>query len=191
MSPLFAAGSLTAFEMDAGDLPSLQRFFEENPEYHLAVEGEPPGADAAQKEFDAVPPADWPFEKKWLIGVNDADGRMIGMADLIENLFVDGVWHIGLFIVAAHLHGRGTAPGLYRALEAWLREQDCRWIRLGVVEGNARAERFWEKVGYHEVRKRRAIPMGRRTNDVRVMVKPLAGGSLREYLSAVARDRPE
>jgi ribosomal protein S18 acetylase RimI-like enzyme len=116
---------------------------------------------------------------------------MIGMADLIQNLFVDGVWHIGLFAIATHLHGRGTAPGVYRALEAWLREQDCRWLRLGVVEGNVRAERFWEKCGYHEVRKRLAVPMGKKTNDVRVMVKALAGGSQREYLSAVARDRPE
>jgi GNAT superfamily N-acetyltransferase len=175
--------------MDAGDLPALQRFFEENPEYHLAVEGEPPGADAAQKAFEAAPPSYWRFDKVWLIGVHDAEGRLIAMADLIENLFVEGVWHIGLFIVATQLHGRGTAPGLYRALEAWLREQQCRWIRLGVVAGNARAERFWEKCGYHEVRKRLAIPMGRKVNDVRVMVKPLAGASMLEYLSAVTRDR--
>jgi GNAT superfamily N-acetyltransferase len=191
LSPLFGAGSSTAFEMDAGDLLVLQQFLEENPEYHLAVEGQPPGPAAAQEAFDAAPPADWPFDKKWLMRVSDADGRMIGLIDLIENLFVDGVWHVGLFIIATHLHGRGTAPGLYRALEAWLREQDCRWVRLGIVQGNLRAERFWEKFGYHEVRKRLAVPMGKKTNDVRVMVKPLAGGSLREYLSAVARDRPE
>ena len=113
------------------------------------------------------------------------------MAGLIENLFVDYVWHIGLFVIATRLHGLGTAPGFYRALEDWLREQGCRWIRLGVVEGNARAERFWEKCGYREVRKRLAVPMGNRVNDVRVMVKPLAHHSVREYLSAVARDRTE
>ena len=191
MSPLFAAGASTAFEIDAADLPALQGFFEQNPEYHLAIGGEPPGPAAAQEEFDSLPPEDWRFEKKWLIGVNDAEGRMVGMASLIENLFVDGVWHIGLFIVATRLHGLGTAPGLYRALEAWLREQGCRWIRLGVVEGNARAERFWEKCGYRDVRKRLAVPMGKKVNDVRVMVKPLATASVREYLSAVARDRTE
>ncbi len=187
---MFAAGANTAFEIDARDLAALQRFFEDNPEYHLAVEGEPPGPSAAQDEFDALPPEDWAFDKKWVIGVHDAEKRMIGMVDLIENLFVDGVWHIGLFIVATRLHGLGTAPGLYRALEDWLREQGCRWIRLGVVEGNARAERFWEKCGYREVRKRRAVAMGRKVNDVRVMVKPLTQHSVREYLSAVVRDRP-
>lgn len=188
---MFAAGGSTAFEIDAADLPALQRFFEQNPEYHLAIQGAPPGPTAAQEEFDSLPPEDWLFDRKWVIGVNDAEGRMIGMASLIENLFVEGVWHIGLFIVATRLHGLGTAPGLYRALEAWLREQGCRWIRLGVVEGNARAERFWQKCGYRDVRKRLAVPMGARVNDVRVMVKPLATASVREYLSAVARDRTE
>jgi hypothetical protein len=42
-----------------------------------------------------------------------------------------------------------------------------------------------------EVRKRHDIEMGARTNTVRVMAKPLDGGTLREYLELVARDRPE
>ena len=37
---------------------------------------------------------------------------------------------------------------------------------------------------------RRAVAMGKRVNDLRVMVKPLAGGTLGEYLSLVPRDRP-
>jgi hypothetical protein len=32
--------------------------------------------------------------------------------------------------------------------------------------------------------------MGRKTNVLRVMVKPLAGGSVDEYLALVERDRP-
>ena len=55
--------------------------------------------------------------------------------------------------------------------------------------GNTRAEQFWERCGYHEVRRREGIPMGVRVNDVRVMVKPLAEGSIADYLAQVARDR--
>jgi hypothetical protein len=65
------------------------------------------------------------------------------------------------------------------------------WIRLGVVEGNLKAERFWHKTGYREVRKRLGIKMGRRTNDVRVLVKPLDTGSIADYLSLVKRDNPD
>ena len=65
------------------------------------------------------------------------------------------------------------------------------WIRLGVVEGNVKAERFWRKTGYREVRKRLGIAMGSRTNDVRVLVKPLERRSIAEYLSLVERDNPD
>ena len=38
---------------------------------------------------------------------------------------------------------------------------------------------------------RRGIEMGRKKNDLRVMAKPLAGGSFAEYLDLVPRDRSE
>jgi GNAT superfamily N-acetyltransferase len=186
---LFTVGTGAAYEMADGDLPLLQKFYERNPQYHQLVEGAPPGPDAAQQTFDSRPPNDWPLDKKWLVRFSDAEGQMVGIADLLENLFVDGVWHLGLFILATRLHGTGRT--WYDALESWLRQQGCTWIRLGVVEGNARAERFWQKCGYREVRKRLRVPMGNKVHDIRVMVKPLAGGTMREYLSAVARDRPE
>ena len=64
------------------------------------------------------------------------------------------------------------------------------WMRLGVVAGNGRAERFWEKCGFVEVRRREELMMGAKINTVRVMVKPLAGGALPDYLAAVKRDNP-
>ena len=70
-------------------------------------------------------------------------------------------------------------------------EQGAHWIRLGVVVGNARAERFWARCGYVQVRERGPLEMGKKTNMLRVMVKPLAGGSLDAYLSLVERDRPD
>ena len=102
-----------------------------------------------------------------------------------------GVWHIGLFIVATALHGRGVAQALYHGLERWPRERGAQWLRLGVVEGNARAERFWIRCAYVQVRKRDNFQVGTLVRTVRVMAKPLAGGTLAEYLALVARDRPE
>jgi RimJ/RimL family protein N-acetyltransferase len=188
--PLFEAGSFRALELAAKDVAALQRFFEENPEYFFAVGDEPPRPDEACQEFDFMPPADYPFERKWLIGFLDGSGAMIGMAGGLSNLFSEGVWHIGLFIVATRLHGSGAALAMHRGLEDWMRGAGARWIRLGVVEGNSRAERFWEKAGYLDVRKRHGVEMGRKVNTLRVMAKPLAGGRLEEYLTRVARDRP-
>lgn len=190
MPVLFEGPSFRALEIGEGDLPALQRFFEANPEYFLAVSGERPGADVAREEFADRPPPGWPWDGKWMIRFDDGSGRMVAVADVVRNLLAEGVWHIGLFIVATHLHGTGAAHRFHDALVAWARRGGARWMRLNVAVGNARAERFWERCGYVEARRREGVVIGRRANIMRVMVKPLAGGGLAEYLRLVPRDVP-
>jgi GNAT superfamily N-acetyltransferase len=189
--PLFNVGAWKCVELAPDAMASLQAFFEDNPDYHIAVEGRPPGPQAARAEFESLPPAGWRYGKRWMLGFILQDQTMEGMACLISDLFVEGVWHLGLFIVATPLHGKGTAHELYGGLEFWMRANGARWLRLGVVDGNRRAERFWERQGYVELRRRLGVRMGERSNDVRVMAKPLGSGTLSEYLALVARDRPE
>jgi GNAT superfamily N-acetyltransferase len=177
--------------MEPADIARLQRFYEANPEYHHAVGGRAPRPDEAENDFHALPPANFVYTRKWMLGFEDAAGELVGVADLIADLFARRVWHIGLFIVATRLHGQGAAAVLYGALEAWMREQGAQWLRLGVVEGNTPGERFWEKSGYVEVRRRADYPVGARLATLRVMVKPPPRGRFEAYLAAVERDRPE
>jgi len=188
---LFTAGQGHATEVTGAEVPEVQRFLEANPEYYLRVSGEPPGPGAAQEELEALPPAEWDFERKSLVAFRDASGAIIGVAEMVANLFAAGVWHIGLFIIATRLHGTGAAQLWYGALESWLGSQGCEWIRLGVAQGNAPAERFWEKLGYRELRKREGVQLGEQLHTIRVLMKPLAGRPVSDYLSLVARDRPE
>ena len=190
-APLFTAGVLECVELTSEDLPGLQRFFEENPAYFLAISGSVARPDEAREEFESVLPAEWSFEKQWLLAFRREDGSMVGTAGLVSNLFAEGIWHIGLFIVATSLHGTGAAQTLYAELESWMRTRGARWVRLGVVEGNRRAERFWERMGYVDLRRRIDVVMGDKVNNLRVMAKPLANGTVSEYLGLVARDRPE
>ena len=187
----FASGRLRANPLVASEVPALQAFFEENPEYFLAVNGVPPRPSEAQEEFDDSPPADIPFNAKWLIGFTDPAGKLVGFAGVLSDILAAHVWHVGIFIVASSLHGTGAATSLYDTLERWMSANGAAWIRLGVVQGNIKAEHFWRKMGYREVRKRLGIKMGSRTNDVLVLVKPLENGSIAEYLSLVERDNPD
>jgi len=189
--PLFGTGQFHCVELTFDDVPRLQRFLEANPEYYLAVNGCSPGPDEAREEFESLLPAGWSYKKRWVLGFFDEQESMVGAANVISDLFAAGIWHIGLFMVATTLHGRGVAQILYEHLESWMRENGARWLRLGVVEGNLRAERFWENSGYLDIRKRQGVEMGKRMNTLRVMAKPLAAGSVSEYLALVARDRPE
>lgn len=185
---LFRSGEFRAYELAEADVPRMQRFFEESPSYFRLVSGAPAPATEAREEFDSLPPADWPQGRKWSIGF-DAGGELAGLATLVADLFVPGVWHVGLYMVAESRFGQGGP--LYRDLEAWMRAQGARWARLGVIRGNDRAERFWLREGYVEVRRREGFKVGEQVNQLVVMAKPLAGGTLAQYASLVARDRPE
>jgi GNAT superfamily N-acetyltransferase len=188
---LFASGPFRAIELGVDDIPALQGFFDCNPEYFVTVTGLPPKPSEAQDEIHDTPPEGMSYTRVWVIGFVDGEGALVAMASVVSDLLAPAVWHIGLLIVASALHGSGVAPSLYGHLEGWIRDSGARWLRLGVVQGNARAERFWERSGFRETRKRGGVQMGARVNTIRVMVKPLAGGTLPEYLALVARDRPE
>jgi GNAT superfamily N-acetyltransferase len=188
---LFTAGPFLAVELGAEDIPGLQTFFERNPEYFFAVNGQPPTPDAAHEEVHGALPQGWPFTKKWIIGFVDDAGSLIGMASVVSDLIAAGVWHVGLFIVASRLHGTGAAQSLYKQLEGWALLQRAQWMRLGVVKGNERAERFWASSGFIQVRERTSVEMGKLVNTLRVLAKPLAAATLPEYFALVSRDRPE
>jgi len=182
---------LRVSELDAGSESLLQRFFEENPLYFECVNGEPPQPTEAHEAIHGALPAGWPYTKKWVIGYADAHGSLAAMANVVSDLLAPSVWHIGIFIVATSRHGSGDAHLLYRSLESWARSHGAQWLRLGVIQGNVRAERFWERQRFIQTRVRSAVSMGKLTHTLRVMFKPLAGGSMAQYLALVERDRPE
>jgi hypothetical protein len=66
--------------------------------------------------------------------------------------------------------------------------QGARWLRLGVVTQNLRAQCFWRRQGYVEATRREGVAMGNLANTVIVLVKPVAG-SLDEYFAHVPGDR--
>lgn len=189
--PRSPIAGLHTIELTAELESTLQRFFDANPEYFQAVLGEPAGPDEAHEEIHGELPAGWTFTKKWLVGYLEADGSLVAMANVVSDLLAPGVWHIGLFIVATSRQGTGAAQRLYRGLEEWAASNGASWLRLGVVQGNARAERFWQSLGYVETRTRTGVQMGKRTNALRVMVKPLGNLTLDDYLSLVPRDRQQ
>ena len=169
----------------------LQRFFEENPEYFLAIQGEPAHPNEAHEEIHGQLPGGWSFTKKWVIGYLDESGSLAAIANIISDFLAVGVWHIGLFMIATSLHGTGTAQVLYAGLESWAMSNGAKWLRIGVVQGNVRAEQFWERLGFIQTRTREGFIIGRQANTLRVMFKPLAGGTSDQYLSLIERDRPE
>lgn len=189
--PLFATDTLTVRELLAADVPALQALFDANPLYFRTINGRDALPDEAQTEFDELPPPHLSYGRRWIAGVYDRTGALAGVLVVLSDFCATGVWHLSLFLLATRLHGQGLAGALHLALQDWARRQGARWLRLGVIVGNVRAERFWERMGYAEVRRRLGIDTGGRLNDSRVMVKPLGPDGLDDYLARVPRDRPD
>ncbi len=189
MTVLFASLNYEAREIPVLEIVAVQRLYEDNPDYFFAVHGDGPEADAAQREFDELPPAHLGYTQRWFAGLYDRLATLIGVVVVVSDLAAPGVWHIAFFLVATALHGTGVAAEIYTALEAWAIRSGAKWLRLGVVQGCARPERFWQKHGFHEVRVRGDVVASERAV-VRVLVKPLGAAGLEEYLEAVPRDRP-
>lgn len=188
---LFAGGGLAARELQRDEIPLLQAFYDANPEYFLTINGVRPRADLAATEFDELPPPHLSFDRQWRLGLFEPTaGALGGIAMVTTNLCRPGVWHLGLFVIATRLRGTGVSAEVYAALEGWVRQGGARHLRLGVVQGNAPAERFWARQGYREVRVREGIDTGGRINTVRVLLKPLADEGVEAYLQAMPRDRP-
>nr|BFD42482.1 hypothetical protein FFPRI1PSEUD_39810 [Pseudomonas sp. FFPRI_1] len=186
-----SSSGLVARELTLDDERLLQDFFVDNPAYFHIVHGCSPQPDEARNEIEDALPEGWSFTRKWKIGYFDASGRLLAVASVVTDLLALTVWHIGLFMLAAPLTGTGLAHQLHLELENWAAGHGARWLRLSVVAGNVRAQRFWQACGYIEARTREGIELGQLRHRVHIMVKPLFQGTLADYLELMPRDRAE
>ncbi|WP_248732749.1 GNAT family N-acetyltransferase [Pseudomonas sp. MWU13-2517] len=177
-------------ELGGRDEAELQRFFERAPDYFIAVNGEPATPTEAHDELQGGLPAGWTCSRMYWLGYRDVDDQLVAVVNIAADVLAVGVWHIGLLLVDKRLHGTGLAYQLHEDLEAWAVERGARWLRLTVVIGNIKAERFWPRLGYRQVRIRDGVTMGQRVNRVSIQIKALADGQVDDYLAVVARDRP-
>ena len=182
--------ALRVVELHDSDEAELQHFFEQAPDYFIAVNGEPATPTEARDELRGDLPAGWSCGRMYWLGYRDADDQLVAVVNIAADLLATGVWHIGLLLVHTRWHGTGLARRLHAELETWAVSKGAQWLRLTVVVGNAKAERFWPKLGYVQVRTRDGITMGRQVNRVSIQVKALAGGRVNEYLASVERDQP-
>ncbi|NWC87358.1 GNAT family N-acetyltransferase [Pseudomonas reactans] len=187
--PACSVVGIQVVELGDRDEVELQRFFERAPGYFIAVNGEPATATEAHEELQGQLPAGWACSRMYWLGYRDLENQLVAVVNIAADLLAVGVWHIGLLLVDARLHGTGLARQLHADLEAWAAGNGAQWLRLTVVIGNTKAERFWPKQGYVSVRTREGITMGRQVNRVSIQVKALTGGQVGDYLALVPRDQ--
>jgi GNAT superfamily N-acetyltransferase len=159
--------------LDTSDLPSIQLLLDRCADFHLLVTGEPPKPGDASNLLEDHPPDIAP-DDKIVFGIFSPRNELLGVLDLARNYPLAGIWWIGLLLLDPICRGQGLGKQVYTAFEAWARKHGANEIRLGVVERNEKALRFWESLGFQRIVRRPPVKMGQLEQAVFVLSKPSA-----------------
>ncbi len=174
MTFLFPVGEYTTARLHPDrDAAVLQALFDACADFSDLIEGQPPAPTAAQEAFTDLPPGKT-LDDKFLVGIFDPAGALVGVLDAIRAYPQPGTWFIGLLLLDPSQRGRGLGETVTRAFEEWAAAQGAREIGLGVVEANTGGYRFWARLGFTPVRTTPPRAFGRKTHAVIYMTHDLA-----------------
>ncbi len=133
--------------LDEGRRDELQAFYESCRDYVELITGTAPGPREADELLTELPRGKRP-EDKFVVGLFDAPGHLVGVLDVIRDYPAEDEWYVGLLLFGPSSRGRGLGERVYRRLEEWVRAQGGRAIHLIVQEQNPGALRFWKRMGF-------------------------------------------
>lgn len=172
---LFTAGDHRAILLrPEQDTAALQALSEACADYSELVEGHAPPPTAAQEMFGDRPPGKTP-DDKFLIGLFDPAGSLVGVLDAIRSYPEPGEWFIGLLLLHPGSRSHGLGDAAYHAFEAWAAAQGAQQIGIGVVEANEKACRFWSRLGFETIRKSPPRVFGQKEHVVIYMRRAIGG----------------
>jgi len=134
------------------DVAELQDLYERCSDFHEVEQGVPTLPDAAERLLSTVPEGKDEADKL-VLGVRSGDGRLVGVLDLIRDLPAEGEWWLGLLMLDPAERRRGLGAALVKALANAIRDVGGGAVSLGVLEQNTAAGRFWERLGFVELRR--------------------------------------
>jgi GNAT superfamily N-acetyltransferase len=172
LDPLFQTRDCHARRLGDADRIPLQTLLEQCADYFQLVCGTPPEPTAAQELFAQIPERK-NYEDKFVIGCYSDSGRLIGVLDAIRDYPAVHEWEMGLFLLDPRQRNRGLGGQLYRGFERWVIPFGARYIRLGVVEQNEKAFRFWRRMGYEPMDKKPPQRFGMKENIIILMRRTL------------------
>jgi ribosomal protein S18 acetylase RimI-like enzyme len=133
--------------LDEGRRAELQAFYEGCRDYFELVTGQPPGPDEAGSLLRALPRGKTQ-DDKFVIGLFDAPGHLVGVLDVIRDFPNRREWYLGLLLFEPRLRGNRLGDRVYHRLEDWIRAQGGTAVHLVVEEVNPSALRFWQRMGF-------------------------------------------
>ena len=137
------------------DESDVQALCERCSDFSNLIEGRLPEKDAGHDILFGLPP-DKELEDKFVFGVYTENNYLIAVIDLIKDYKNPGEWTMGLMMIDPNERGKGLGKILNDYVKTWVSESQGKLLRIGVVEENYRAYKFWREVGYEETNRVKA-----------------------------------
>lgn len=135
--------------LKAEDEPALQELCRSCRDYCKMVTGrEPRVSDAKRILIDL--PSGKTKEDKFVYGIFKADGQLIGVMDIVRDYHDTGEWTIGLLMIRPDQRDKGFGRRMHAFARNLLIKEGGLILRIGVLEENERAWKFWRELGYVE-----------------------------------------
>jgi len=90
--------------------------------------------------------------------IGEEEGRAVGLAFGLFDKERRKTGHVGGMWVEPAARGRGVGRALLDAAIAWARSRDLDRMELWVTEGNAPAERLYQRAGFSDTGRREPLP---------------------------------
>jgi RimJ/RimL family protein N-acetyltransferase len=167
--PLFETDDAFARMLIASDGDALQKLCEQCSDYFELMQGYRAGSSESESLFRSLPEGK-EYADKYLIGIfSRFTGRLIGVIDLIRDFPASGEWMLGLVLLNPESRSLGIGGQICQRLTYWCQSNGATSIRIGVVEDNAAALRFWQKMGFEENERRPFHRYGRKDHTIIVL----------------------
>ncbi len=154
------------------DIGAIQVLFEKSLDYMLLVDGHAADPNAVAEEFQSVPPGKL-YEDKFVFGIADRQGDLVGVLDTVRCYPDETTWWIDTLLLVPEARSQGLGQMVVRAFAEYVRANGGQAIMLGVVEENQRAFQFWRKRGFQLVRQTEPQQFGNKTQTVSIMCRTL------------------
>lgn len=144
--------------LQPNDEDLVLHFFEQCRAYFEDIEGRAPTRAVAHEILNGLPPGKRRDDKE-VFGFFDEQDALIALIDLVRDYPVEKEWIIGLFLIAPERRRSGLSRSVHQFIETYMTNNGGAVLRIAVLEINEPGRRFWESLGYYEV-KRVPYPRG-------------------------------
>lgn len=125
----------------------IEHFFEEASDYAIIESGESNPQLECESLLNDLPPEKTKSDK-FVYGIFNDKSILIGLVDLLKDFPTKGEFMLGLLEFVPEVRHQGLGKAVHEILVEKVRHLGANSLRIGVLEVNIAALKFWKSLGY-------------------------------------------